>query len=123
MWKGNATYDGHKVEIELSADAGSFDQIAAYARSVLAAETLPRAKMDQEIAEGLGFLRDKLKQFNVSQELKAEEFVPRNFYFYKRRHHDSPEVIIGLDHPSDVGHWSLTFYRLDIGHLHWGPKP
>lgn len=123
FWKGHATYDGRKVEIELSADAKSFDEVAAYARSVLAGETLPRSKMDQEVATGLGFLEAKLKEFNISQDLRAEEFAPRRFYFYKRRHHDYPEVIVVLNHPSDIGHWSLTFYRLDSGHLHWGPKP
>jgi hypothetical protein len=122
MWKGNATYDGHKVEIEFSADATSFDEIAIYARSVLAGESLPRRKMDHEIAQGLRFLEDKFRQFNISQELKAEEFVPRSFYFYKRRHHDHPEVMISLDHPADIGHWSLTFHRLDSGDLYWGPK-
>jgi hypothetical protein len=110
------------VKIELSADARSFDEISAYARSVLAEETLPRSKVDQEIAQGLGFLKDKFNQFNLSHKPKAEEFVLRSFYFYKRRHHDHPEVIIGLDHPSDIGHWSLSFYRLDSGTLNWVPK-
>jgi hypothetical protein len=109
FWKSRATYDGHDVEIEFSADAKSFDDIAAYARSVIAEETLPRSKMDQEIAEGLGFLEDKFKQFNVSVNFKAEEFVPLSFYFHKRRHHAKPELIVVLHHPSDVGHWSLTF--------------
>lgn len=122
LWKGYTIYDGHDAEIELSADAKSFDKVAEFARSILTAEALPRSKMDREITQGLGFLKEKFEEFNITQELKAEEFVPRRFYFYKRRHHDNAEVIVGVDHPSDIGHWSLTFYRLDSGHLYWGPK-
>ena len=121
-WKGNTTYAGHNVQIELSADAASFKEIATYARSVITEETLPRSKMNGEITEGLQFLADKFERYNVSANFKADEFIPRRFYFYKRRHHDHPEMIIGLDHPEDAGHWSLTFYDLDGGHLNWVPK-
>lgn len=123
-WKGSATYDEREAEIELSADARSFGEIAAYARSVITEETLPRSKMNQEIAEWLPLLADKFKSFNVSGDFKAQEFIPRRFYFYKRRHHDSAAVIIGLDHPADVGHWSLTFDQIEKGGvLNWVPKP
>jgi hypothetical protein len=121
-WKGVARYDGRDVEIELSADVESFDEIAAYARSIISEATLPRAKMDQEITDGLHFLAGKFQRFNVSSDFKADEFIPHRFYFYKRRHHDHPEVIIVLDHAADVGHWSLTFYNLDSGILNWVPK-
>jgi len=121
-WKGKAIYDGHAVEIELSVNDKSFEEIAAYASSVITEESLPRSKMNDVIARELEFLTDKFKRFNVSVAFKADELIPRQFYFYKRRHHDSPEMIIGLDHPADAGHWSLTFYDLDDGHLNWVPK-
>ena len=102
-WKGEAMYDGELVEVELSANAESFQEIATYASSVISEQTLPRSKLNKEITKGLGFLTDKFRRFNVAPDFKAEEFVPRRFYFYKRRHHDNPEMIIGLHHPSDVG--------------------
>jgi hypothetical protein len=58
----------------------------------------------------------------VAADVKPEQFVLSSFYFYKRRHHKNPEVIIGLDHPADIGHWSLTFYDVDSGILSWVPK-
>jgi hypothetical protein len=122
FWKGGAMYDTRPVEIELSANAASFEEIAAYARSVITQRTLPRSRMNKEIAKGLGFLADKFKMFNVSPDFTAEEFVPRRFYFYKRRHHEKPEVIIVLHHPADVGHWSLSFSGTGNGDLIWVPK-
>lgn len=122
-WTGTAYYNGRDVEIELAADTQSFQEIAAYARSVITEETLPRSKIEEEITEWLPILADNFKRSNVSSDFHAKDFIPRRFYFYKRRHHDSPEVIIGLDHPADVGHWSLEFSRIDEGGLlHWTPK-
>ncbi len=123
VWKGSATYDGHPVEIQLCTDAASIEEIGTYARSVITGQSLPRSRMNEEITEGLGFLADKFTRFNVSPDFRADEFIPRRFSFFKRRHHESPDVVIVLHHPSDVGHWSLSFARIEKGgSLIWVPK-
>jgi hypothetical protein len=122
FWQCDGSYDGKRVQIELSADPGSFEEIAAYARSVITQEAITRSKLNEEISDGLALLADKFERFKVSPDFAAEDFVPCSFYFYKRRHHEEPEAIIVLEHPADVGHWSLDLHGTRAGILNWVPK-
>ena len=121
-WKGSVTYDGYNVTIELRANAGTVDEIATYARSVVSETVLSPARLEAAIAEGLRSLDDKFREHQVQVEFKANEFIPREFFFSKRRHHESPELTIVLKHPRDAGHWSLGFYGQKSGLLVWVPK-
>ncbi|NQU20507.1 MAG: hypothetical protein HQ567_04435 [Candidatus Nealsonbacteria bacterium] len=122
FWLCDGIYNGRPVQIEFSANAASFEEIAAYAHSVIARDAMTRSKMDEAIRDGLRFLVTKFKRCRVSPDFKAEDFAPRSFYFYKRRHHQDPEMIIVLGHPSDPGHWSLQFTGTGNGALNWVPK-
>jgi hypothetical protein len=122
LWKCRGKYYGHDVEIELSTHSKSFDQIAKYACSVIVDGAISPAKLRAEISEGIDLLDWKFKEFGVSPHFDVERFVPNSFYFHQRRHHQKPEVIIILDYPVDVGHWSLDYTGTENGILTWVPK-
>jgi hypothetical protein len=122
LWKCHGNYDGRDVEIKLSADSTSFDQIAKFACSVIVEGAISPSSLRAKIADGLDFLDWKFEKYGVSPHLNVQHFFARSFYFYQRRHHPKPEVIIVLDYPVNMGHWSMTFIGTENGSLNWVPK-
>jgi hypothetical protein len=122
LWQCQGIYDGNSVRIELSAESTSFERIATYATAVIAENAITPSDIRNEIKEWLGILKWKFDEFNVKPDFNPADFIPRSFYFYQRRYHKEPEVIIVLDHPSDIGHWSLSFTGTRGGDLNWVPR-
>ena len=92
-----------------------------YARSVLVGQAISPAAMQSEIAQGLDYLREDLKEESINITFDVTEFRARRFYFYKQRHHELPEVMIRLVYPVDVGRWVLQYRGTQDGHLDWIP--